>query len=40
VDDIRAALVNYDEIIDVHPDDLLMLLRAAQAQAEARHAAR
>lgn len=39
-DDIRAALVNYEEIIDVHPDDLLMLLRAAQAHAEARHTAR
>lgn len=39
-EDIRAALGTYEEIIDVNPDDLLMLLRAAEAKAEARRAGR
>lgn len=39
-EDIRAALAHYQEVIDVNPDDLLMILRAAEAEAEARHAAR
>ncbi|MBU6253166.1 MAG: HPP family protein [Alphaproteobacteria bacterium] len=36
-EDVRAALAHYEEIIDVNPDDLLMILRAAEAEAEARH---
>lgn len=39
-EDIRSALEQYEEVIDVNPDDLLMLLRAAEAQAEKRHAQR
>lgn len=39
-EDIRMALTHYEEVIDVNPDDLLMLLRAAEAQAETRHARR
>lgn len=35
--DVRVALTQYEEIIDVNPDDLLMILRAAEAEAEARH---
>lgn len=35
-EDIAAALSRNDEVIDVSPDDLLTLLRAAQAEAEQR----
>lgn len=34
--DIAATLADYDELIDVSPDDLLALLRAAEARAIAR----
>jgi CBS domain-containing membrane protein len=33
--DIAAVLSRYDEVIDVSPDDLLTILRAAEAEAEA-----
>lgn len=38
--DIETVLARYDEVIDVSPDDLLTLLRAAEAQADARQNAR
>ena len=34
--DIAAALAHYDEVIDVSPDDLLALLRDAEAEADKR----
>lgn len=38
-DDIAGVLHDYDELIDINPDDLLALLRAAETRASKRHGA-